>query len=295
MIELRSHEAVMVQEVIKNLLINNQGNYVDCTFGQGGHTAAILKNLGEKGSLTALDKDPFSDEMALKISLKDKRMRFINDSFGNIDKHFEKESLDGALLDLGISSYQLDDPKRGFSFKKLGPLDMRIDQTSSLSAEFWLNNSSKEEIEKVFKEMGEEKQSRKIASLICEKRQKKPIKTTKDLLEIILFCKSKSTKRHPATNIFRAIRMRVNSELEELRSVLEGVGKVLKIGGRLVVISFHSIEDRTTKRFIQGRDTAGIKFNFKLVGGKPIKADPTEIIKNPRSRSAILRIAEKVS
>ena len=293
--ELRSHEAVMVQEVIKNLLINNQGNYVDCTFGQGGHTAAILKNLGEKGSLTSLDKDPFSDEIALKISLEDKRMRFINDSFGNIERHFEKESLDGALLDLGISSYQLDDPKRGFSFKKLGPLDMRIDQTSSLSADFWINNSSKEEIEKVFKEMGEEKQSRKIASLICEKRQKKPIKTTKDLLEIILFCKNKSTKRHPATNIFRAIRMRVNSELEELQCVLKGVGKVLKIGGRLVVISFHSIEDRMTKRFIQGRDAEGIKFNFKLVGGKPIKPHPTEIFNNPRSRSAVLRIAEKVS
>ena len=292
--DFKSHEAVMVEQVIKNLLLNKQGNYVDCTFGLGGHTSAILGSLGEKGHLTALDKDSFSDEMALKISLEDKRMRFINDSFGNIEKYFEKDSLDGVLLDLGISSSQLDDPKRGFSFKKLGPLDMRIDQTSSLSAEFWINNSSKEEIQRVLKEIGEERQSRKIASLICEQRLKKPIETTKDLLEIILYCKSRSSKRHPATNIFRAIRMRVNSELEELRSVLVGVGRVLKIGGRLVVISFHSLEDRITKRFIQGRDTEGIS-TFKLVGGKPLKPGQNEINDNPRSRSAILRIAERVT
>ena len=294
MIELRSHEAVMVQEVIKNLLINNQGNYVDCTFGMGGHTSAILDSLGSQGHLTSIDKDSYSEEIAIKLSLEDKRMRFISGSFGNLEDYFEKNSLDGVLLDLGISSNQLDDPDRGFSFKNSGPLDMRMDQTSSLSAEFWINNASKEEIEKVFKEIAEERQSRKITRLICSKRVESPIKTTKDLVNIVLSSRSGTSKIHTLRNIFRAIRMKVNYELEELSGVLKAAGTVLKVGGRLLVISFHSLEDRTTKRFIQGKDGAGTETIFKLIGGKPLKPDQLEIDNNPRSRSAILRIAEKV-
>jgi len=289
-----SHEAVMVEQVINNLILNKQGSYVDCTFGMGGHTSAILDNLGSLGHVTSIDKDSYSEEIAIKLSLEDKRMRFISGSFGNLEDHFEKNSLDGVLLDLGISSNQLDDPDRGFSFKNLGPLDMRMDQSSSFSAEFWINNASKEEIEKVFKEIAEERQSRKITKLICSKRVESPIKTTKDLVNIILSSRSGASKIHTLRNIFRAIRMKVNCELEELQSVLKAAGTVLKIGGRLLVISFHSLEDRAAKRFIQGKNGSGIESVFKLVGGKPIKPDQLEIDNNPRSRSAILRIAEKV-
>ncbi|WP_348661984.1 16S rRNA (cytosine(1402)-N(4))-methyltransferase RsmH [Croceibacter atlanticus] len=260
----------------------------------GGHTSAILDSLGSQGHLTSIDKDSYSEEIAIKLSLEDKRMRFISGSFGNLEDYFEKNSLDGVLLDLGISSNQLDDPDRGFSFKNSGPLDMRMDQTSSLSAEFWINNASKEEIEKVFKEIAEERQSRKITRLICSKRVESPIKTTKDLVNIVLSSRSGTSKIHTLRNIFRAIRMKVNCELEELSGVLKAAGTVLKVGGRLLVISFHSLEDRTTKRFIQGKDGAGTETIFKLIGGKPLKPDQLEIDNNPRSRSAILRIAEKV-
>ena len=290
----KSHETVMLEQVINSLILNKQGSYVDCTFGMGGHTSAILDSLGSQGHLTSIDKDSYSEEIAIKLSLEDKRMRFISGSFGNLEDYFEKNSLDGVLLDLGISSNQLDDPDRGFSFKNSGPLDMRMDQTSSLSAEFWINNASKEEIEKVFKEIAEERQSRKITRLICSKRAQSPIKTTKDLVNIVLSSRSGTSKIHTLRNIFRAIRMKVNCELEELSSVLKAAGTVLKIGGRLLVVSFHSLEDRTTKRFIQGKDGAGIESTFKLVGGKPLKPDQLEIDNNPRSRSAILRIAEKV-
>jgi len=293
--DLKLHEAIMVDQAISHLILNKKGSYVDCTFGTGGHTTAILNCLGPQGHLTCLDKDPCSDERAIKMSLSDKRMRFVNDSFSNLESYFELESLDGVLLDLGISTKQLDDPERGFSFQKLGPLDMRIDQTSSLSADFWINNSSKDEIEKVLREIGEERQSKKIAKLICNKRKEKAIKTTKDLSDIILSCKKRSSKIHPATNVFRAVRMRINHELEELNSVLGTVGEVLKIGGRLAVISFHSLEDRIVKRFIQGKDGAGIDSTFKLVGGKPIKPNQDEIKENPRSRSAIMRVAERVA
>ena len=136
----------MLEQVINSLILNKQGSYVDCTFGMGGHTSAILDSLGSQGHLTSIDKDSYSEEIAIKLSLEDKRMRFISGSFGNLEDHFEKNSLDGVLLDLGISSNQLDDPDRGFSFKNLGPLDMRMDQSSSFSAEFWINNASKEKL-----------------------------------------------------------------------------------------------------------------------------------------------------
>ena len=293
--DYKTHEAVMVEQVIRNLILNNKGNYVDCTFGMGGHTTSILKNLGPQGNLTSLDRDYYSCDLAKKISLKDKRMSFINDNFGNLESYFLENSLDGILLDLGISSSQLNDPDRGFSFQNPGPLDMRMDQSNPLSAEVWINNSSKSEIEKVFWEVGEEKQSRRIAKLICSKRLKNPIKTTEDLSKIILSCKGNSRRKHPATNIFRAIRMIVNSEIDELKKVLDAAGRILKIGGRLIVISFHSLEDRVVKRFIQGKDGAEMRSTFKLVGGKPIRPDLSEIKDNPKSRSAILRIGERVA
>ncbi len=171
---------------------------------------------------------------------------------------------------------------------------MRMDQTSDISAETWVNQSTKEEIAKVFWEKGEERKSRKIAELICNERNITPIHTTLDLVKIIMSCKPRTSKRHPATNIFRAIRMEVNSEMDELKKVLDAAGKILKKGGRLAVISFHSIEDRVVKRFIQGKSIGANKFSFKRVGRKYIRPNKEEIQNNPRSRSAILRVAEKV-
>ena len=289
------HEAVMVKEVINNLIFDKNGSYVDCTFGMGGHSAAILNSLDKQGNLTSIDKDSSCRKIAMKLTLQDKRMKFINDNFGNIEKYFKRDSLNGVLLDLGISSTQLKDASRGFSFSMSGPLDMRIDQTNSDTAEVWINNSSRAEIERVFRDLGEERQSKHIAKLICEKRKQKAITTTKELSDIIVSCKKRTSRIHPATNIFRAIRMQVNFELEELNKALNSISKLLKIGGRFAVISFHSLEDRIAKRFIQGKDMALRESVFQLVGGKPMRPTKTEIKMNPRSRSAILRIGERVS
>ena len=293
--EPRIHEAVMVDQVISNLLVNKKGSYVDCTFGLGGHASAILKNLDSEAELIGIDRDPESFEAANEVIKKDKRFSFINDKFGNLEDHFPGESLDGILVDLGISSRQLDNPERGFSFQTQGPLDMRMNQSDVDSAETWLNKSSKEEITRVLWEKGEERNSRKIAEIICRERDVSPINTTQRLIEIIVACKPRKSKRHPATNVFRAIRMEINSEMEELQNVLIAAGCLLKNRGRLAVISFHSLEDRIVKRFLQGKSLEGKKFSFRKVGSKHFKPNKEEIIKNPRSRSAILRISEKVA
>ena len=288
------HEAVMVDQVITNLVADKKGNYVDCTFGLGGHSFEILKKLDSDAKLTGIDRDPESLLKANKVLGKDKRFSFINDKFGNIQSHFGPKSLDGILVDLGISSDQLDNPERGFSFQLKGPLDMRMSQSDKVSAETWINKSSNEEIAKVFWEIGEERHSRKISESICRERDISPINTTQRLSEIIIASKPRRSKKHPATNIFRAIRMEVNSELQELQNLLISAGKLLKEGGRLAVISFHSLEDRIVKRFVQGKSLEGQNFSFKKVGPKYFKPNHEELLRNPRSRSAILRVVEKV-
>ena len=289
------HEAVMVEQVITNLIADKKGNYVDCTFGLGGHASAILKKLYSEAKLTGIDRDPESLLKANEILEKDKRFSFINDKFGNIQNHFDPKSFDGILVDLGISSNQLDTPERGFSFQLKGPLDMRMSQSDKVSAETWINESTKEEIAKVLWEIGEERHSRKISESICRERDLNPINTTQRLSEIIIASKPKRSKKHPATNIFRAIRMEVNSELQELQSLLISAGKLLKEGGRLAVISFHSLEDRIVKRFVQGKSLEGQNFSFTKVGPKHFKPNLEEVTSNPRSRSAILRVIEKVA
>jgi len=289
------HEAVMVDQVIKNLIADKKGNYVDCTFGLGGHASAILKKLDSEARLTGIDRDPESLKKVNETLGKDKRFSFINDKFGNIQSYFDPKSLDGILVDLGISSNQLDNPERGFSFRLKGPLDMRMSQSDKVSAETWINRSTKEEIARVLWEVGEERHSRKISESICRERDLSPINTTQRLSEIVVTSKTKRSKKHPATNVFRAIRMEVNSELEELQSLLISAGKLLKEGGRLAVISFHSLEDRIVKRFVQGKSFEGQNFSFKKVGSKHFKPSQEEITRNPRSRSAILRVVEKVA
>ena len=288
------HEAVMVEEVLENLVFKNNGTYVDCTFGAGGHSLEILKKLDSLGSLVSFDKDI---QATLNLSEEfsgETRFKLINDSFSNIKKYFKNDSIDGVLIDLGISSTQLDDAKRGFSFQSDGPLDMRIDATKGITARDWINGASKKEIEDVLWNLGEERASRKIARKIVQSREKKSIETTKDLTDLILNSVHTKSKKHPATNSFRAIRMFINNEIQELKEALEASGDLLRSGGRLAVISFHSMEDRIVKRFFQGKDRVNSRVEFKYLKDKFLKPGSQEILNNPRSRSAILRVAEKI-
>ena len=291
---MSSHEAVMVEEVLENLVFKNNGTYVDCTFGAGGHSLEILKKLDSLGSLVSFDKDI---QATLDLSEEfsgETRFKLINDSFSNIKKYFKNDSIDGVLIDLGISSTQLDDARRGFSFQSDGPLDMRIDATKGITARDWINGASKKEIEDVLWNLGEERASRKIARKIVYSREKKSIETTKDLTDLILNSVHTKSKKHPATNSFRAIRMFINNEIQELKEALEASGDLLRSGGRLAVISFHSMEDRIVKRFFQGKDRVNSRVEFKYLKDKFLKPGSQEILNNPRSRSAILRVAEKV-
>ena len=289
-----SHEAVMVEEVLENLVFKNNGTYVDCTFGAGGHSLEILKKLDSLGSLVSFDKDIQATLDLSEEFFGETRFKLINDSFSNIKKYFKNDSIDGVLIDLGISSTQLDDAKRGFSFQSDGPLDMRIDATKGITARDWINGASKKEIEDVLWNLGEERASRKIARKIVYSREKKSIETTKDLTDLILNSVHTKSKKHPATNSFRAIRMFINNEIQELKEALEASGDLLRSGGRLAVISFHSMEDRIVKRFFQGKDRVNSRVEFKYLKDKFLKPGSQEILNNPRSRSAILRVAEKI-
>ena len=195
-----THEAVMVDEVLENLVFKQNGKYIDCTFGAGGHSLEILKKLGEEGELVSIEKDKSA---TLKLSsdfTDDDRFELIHDSFSNLHNIFANEEIDGILIDLGISSTQLDDPNRGFSFQSNGPLDMRIDTSKGLTAAEWINSATKKEIEDVLWILGQERASRKIAGKICDTREKNPIKSTKDLSDLIISCVFKRSKKHPATN-----------------------------------------------------------------------------------------------
>tara|TARA_B100001057_G_scaffold69444_1_gene63276 strand:+ start:3682 stop:4566 length:885 start_codon:yes stop_codon:yes gene_type:complete len=289
-----SHEAVMVDEVLENLVFNENGKYVDCTFGAGGHSREILKRISKSGTLISIEKDQVAVENLPNEFNQDPRFKLINDSFSNLNSLFKEQEVDGILIDLGISSTQLDDPERGFSFQSNGPLDMRIDKTKGQTAAEWINSTSKKEIEDVLWILGQERASRKIAKKICEFREKKQIESTKELSDLIISCVYNKTKKHPATNSFRAIRMFINDEIEELQKVLEAASYVLCCGGRLAVISFHSMEDRIVKRFFQGKDRNESNVKFQYLKDKFLKPTLKEISTNPRSRSAILRVAEKI-
>ena len=289
-----SHEAVMVDEVLENLVFNENGKYVDCTFGAGGHSREILKRINKSGTLISIEKDQVAVENLPNEFNQDPRFKLINDSFSNLNSLFKEQEVDGILIDLGISSTQLDDPERGFSFQSNGPLDMRIDKTKGQTAAEWINTASKKEIEDVLWNLGQERASRKIAKKIFEFREKKQIESTKELSDLIVSCVYKKTKKHPATNSFRAIRMFINDEIEELQRVLEAASYVLCCGGRLAVISFHSMEDRIVKRFFQGKDRNESNVKFQYLKDKFLKPTLKEISTNPRSRSAILRVAEKI-
>lgn len=303
------HEAVMVAEVVSGLNLQKDGIYVDLTFGRGGHSRAILENLSEKAQVFAMDKDPEAALVAKNLEILDLRFKFKADTFSHVVEFCEffgiKGQVNGLLMDLGVSSPQLEDEKRGFSFIKNGPLDMRMDPTQGISAADWINTAEESQIQKVFKEYGEERFNKRIARAIVETRRENPITTTEQLSEIIKRAHPAWEKhKHPATRCFQAIRIYINRELEELATCLEQVVSILAPNGRLVVISFHSLEDRAVKHFIQQHEQDQHPRDLPILAntlprilqrvGNKQKPTPEEINRNRRARSAVLRVAEKV-
>ncbi|MFT5503592.1 MAG: 16S rRNA (cytosine1402-N4)-methyltransferase [Gammaproteobacteria bacterium] len=309
------HDSVLPEEVIGAMNIRADGVYVDGTFGRGGHARAILACLDSKGKLIVLDKDPQAIEFAHETLGSDPRVSIIYDDFDSLDTHLKAlgldQKIDAVLLDLGVSSPQLDDGSRGFSFKNNGPLDMRMDRERGISAAVWLKSADEKEIARVLWELGEERQSRKIARRIIEARVLEPITTTAQLASLIQEVVPASRKpgsKHPATRSFQAIRIHINQELDHIVRFLDSIFDVLEIGGRLLVISFHSLEDRIVKRFIRNlstparlpkgmpiRDIDRIdQIRLKAIG-KAVKAGALELSANPRARSAVLRIAERIA
>jgi len=303
------HQAVLLEEAVSSLKVRGDGNYLDATFGRGGHSRAIMAQLTEQGRLFTLDKDPQAIAAGLEEWDEDPRFSIIQGSFAEMDRMVQEwqieRNLDGILLDLGVSSPQLDDPERGFSFRKGGPLDMRMDPTTGVSAADWLREAPEREITRVFWEFGEERHARRIARSIVKVRQQQSLETTTQLADLIEKTIGKREKKHPATRCFQAIRIFVNNELGDLTEGLKAAIRVLRPGGRLVVISFHSLEDRLVKRtFREAARPGKVRRNIpahpdwspslKLIG-KAIRPSEQEISANPRARSAIMRVAEKVA
>lgn len=311
MARVEEHRPVLLEESIEALTIKPDGFYIDGTFGRGGHTAAILEKLSSKGRILVIDKDPEAIKTAEALYHKDKRVLIRQGSFTKlvewIDELGQQNSIDGVLLDLGVSSPQLDEAKRGFSFLRDGPLDMRMDPTIGIDAATWLRQVKVDELATVLRTYGEERYAKRIAKAIVESERQAPILTTKQLAAVIAKANPGWEKhKHPATRSFQAIRIFINKELEELETVLEKSVKVLKKGGRLVVISFHSLEDRLVKQFIRKGEKGdelprGLPVKQEQINnylkqiGKKMTPSKAEMERNPRARSAVLRIAEKVS
>lgn len=303
------HRPVLLEEVVEALNIRPDGKYLDGTFGRGGHSRAILACLSEKGCLMSLDRDPEALAAGMDLQRKDARFSIVQGNFADLERYVREwgveEGLDGILLDLGVSSPQLDDPDRGFSFMGDGPLDMRMNPLQGVSAEEWLAEAPERELTRVFWEFGEERQARRIARSIVTTRQKQRLETTGQLARLIENTIGRREKnKHPATRCFQAIRIFINDEMANLAIGLERAIKLLRPGGRLVVISFHSLEDRLVKRTIREAVRPGqVRRNipqhpeFKPVlkqVGKAIKASENELSVNPRARSAVMRVAEKL-
>jgi 16S rRNA (cytosine1402-N4)-methyltransferase len=306
----QAHQPVMLREVVGAFALESGGFYVDCTFGRGGHSAAILEHLSEEGRLLALDKDPdaVASEEARRLMV-DPRFALEHGSFANLREYVERrawlERVSGVLMDLGVSSPQLDEAGRGFSFMRDGPLDMRMDTSRGMTAAEWLADASESELISVLRDYGEERYARRIARAILERGSKSPIVSTRELAEIIeKAVPARERGKHPATRSFQAIRIFINRELEELEQGLRQAVDVLKPGGRLVVIAFHSLEDRIVKRFMRHEERGEAVFShFSLHPAEPGKLkrigkarmpEPEEVRNNPRARSAVLRVAERL-
>lgn len=304
------HTTVLLDEAVNGLNLKSDGIYIDGTFGRGGHSRLILSQLGEQGRLYAIDRDP--QAIAAAAAISDPRFSIIHGPFSALAQYMEERGLtgkiDGILLDLGVSSPQLDDAERGFSFMRDGPLDMRMDPSRGLSAAEWLLQAEESDIAFVLKTFGEERFAKRIARAIVERNREQPMTRTKELADVIYAATPVKDKfKHPATRSFQAIRIWVNSELEEIEQALKGALVALAPGGRLSVISFHSLEDRIVKRFMREQSRgpqvpAGLPMTeaqLKKLGGRQLKAlgkmmpGEAEVAENPRARSSVLRIAER--
>lgn len=309
--EPTAHTSVLLHEAIEALVTDPDGFYVDGTFGRGGHTAELLDQLSDMGSVLAIDKDPQAIAVGKTRFAKDARLHLFHGSFAELQVAAadinKAGDISGVLLDLGVSSPQLDEPERGFSFMRDGPLDMRMDTSKGLSAAEWIAAAEEQEIARVIKEYGEERFARRMASAVVKERSKTPITGTVQLAGILAAAHPAWERgKHPATKAFQAIRIFINRELEDLEDLLAQIVDNLKVGGRLVIISFHSLEDRRVKRFIRDQER-GIKLpknlpvrdverGVRLVKvGKAIKPADIEVDGNIRARSAVMRVAQKVA
>ena len=295
------HFPVLLEESIDFLVNNVDGNYIDCTFGRGGHSKLILSKLSNKGSLSSFDKD--QDAFMFGSNIKKNNFKIFHDSFKNIDKYFDVNSIDGILYDLGTCSTHLDEAKRGFSFNKKGPLDMRFNINEGIPVFEWLKNAKKNEISEILYKYGDEKYANLIANAIDKARNKNIISTTIELSDIIKnVYPQKNNKIHPATKSFQALRIFINDELNEFRKSLEMAQKIIKKNGFIVTIAFHSLEDNIVKNFFKGSVQSfpkDIPINdiekkeFKCIA-KKIRPSDIEIKNNKRSRSAIMRVFQKI-
>lgn len=310
--ETYQHKTVLLDEAVNGLGLRSDGIYIDGTFGRGGHSRLILSQLGPEGRLIAIDRDPLAIAAAAEIT--DPRFSIIHGPFSELAGYVRERSLegkiDGILLDLGVSSPQLDDPERGFSFMRDGPLDMRMDPTRGIPASEWLKNAEEEDIAWVLKTFGEERFAKRIARAIVSRSSVEPMTRTRELAQLIAEASPfKEKHKHPATRSFQAIRIYINSELEEIERALDGALEVLAPQGRLSVISFHSLEDRMVKRFMRQHSRgpqvpAGIPLTEEQLrshGVRRLKAlgkmmpSDAEVEQNPRARSSVLRIAERTA
>lgn len=304
------HYSVLLQEAVEALDVRPDGIYVDGTFGRGGHSRLILERLTGSGRLLAMDRDPEAVAHAREHFGADARFSIEAAPFSQMQQMLERLGLmgqvNGVLLDLGVSSPQLDQAERGFSFMREGPLDMRMDTRAGETAAQWLARAEENEIAQVLWRLGEERFSRRIARAIVERRAERPLQTTRELAELVAAAvPRKERHKHPATRTFQALRIHLNRELEELASVLEQAVDALAPGGRLVVISFHSLEDRIVKQFMR-REAKGVELPPDIpvrgeaegrrlrLAGKPVKAGTQELAENVRSRSAVMRVAERL-
>lgn len=307
--EANRHQPVLLEEAIASLNILGDGVYLDGTFGRGGHSQAILARLTEQGRLLALDKDPQAVAAGREMLGNDPRFSIDQGNFADMDQWVRgwglSGALDGILLDLGVSSPQLNHPERGFSFMEDGPLDMRMDPTQGPTAAEWLAGAAERELARVFWEFGEERHARRIARSIVMARERQPLTRTSQLAELVEHTIGRRERKHPATRCFQAIRIHINNELADLARGLGSSIEQLRPGGRLVAISFHSLEDRLVKRTFREAarpgqvrrnipEDPGWKPRLKLIG-KAVRPSEHEISVNPRARSAVMRIAEKLA
>jgi 16S rRNA (cytosine1402-N4)-methyltransferase len=305
-----AHTTVLLHETVEGCVTDPDGIYVDGTFGRGGHSRLLLQQLSEKGRLIGFDKDPLAIASGKELESEDSRFRIVQSSFADMPQELKALGIDhvtGILLDLGVSSPQLDDAERGFSFMKDGPLDMRMNPDEGLSAAEWVAKTPEAEIARVFYEYGEERFGRRMAKALVRERQEREITRTSELAEIIKVANPAWEKhKHPATRVFQAIRIAVNNELGDLEKVLAESVDLLAPKGRLAVISFHSLEDRMVKRFIRAQEKGldlppGFPVTEDQLGrtmkkiGKAIMPKKEEIRCNTRSRSAVLRLAERLA